>query len=64
MTKLCMQVLASANLLSRTNLIETWKVEDLFLEVMWHFELFPAQTNEYVEPRWFKITYKEYLCSQ
>jgi hypothetical protein len=32
-TKLCMQVPASANLLSRTDLIETWKVEDLFLGV-------------------------------
>jgi hypothetical protein len=32
-TKLCMQVPASANRLSRTDLIETWKVEDLFLGV-------------------------------
>jgi hypothetical protein len=32
-TKLCMQVPASANLLSHTDLIETWKVEDLFLGV-------------------------------
>jgi hypothetical protein len=32
-TKLCMLVPASANLLSHTDLIETWKVEDLFLGV-------------------------------
>jgi hypothetical protein len=32
-TKLCMQVPASANLLSHTDLIETWKVEDLFFGV-------------------------------
>ncbi len=63
MTKLCMQVPASANLLSRTDLIETWKWKTCFWELMWHFELFPPQTKEYVESRWFKSHIRNTLAA-